>query len=380
MYHDSSTTQTGSTKRLRGGLRKIDPLFLVTVIVPTALAIVYFGLMASDVYVSESRFVVRSPDKPAMSGLGVLLKSTGFGNAGDEVYAANDYMQSRDALRALNRNNEVLRAYDRPSISIFDRFNALGWGGSFEDLYDYFRKKIQVDYDTTSSITTLSVRAYSSQESQNFNRQLLELAEDTVNRLNRRGRTDVIQVSEREVQDAEQAARRAALDLAQYRNASGIIDPEKQAAVQLQMVSKIQDELIGSRMQLLQLQAMAPENPQIPVLRVRVRGLAREIDRQLGFVAGNRRSLSAAAARYQRLQLEREFADKRLAAAMTSLQEARDESLRKQAYVERIAQPSLPDKAEQPRRMRGIFATFVLGLVAFAILKMLLAGVREHHG
>jgi Capsule polysaccharide export protein len=380
VYHDSSTTQTGSTKRLRGGLRKIDPLFLVTVIVPTALAIVYFGLMASDVYVSESRFVVRSPDKPAMSGLGVLLKSTGFGNAGDEVYAANDYMQSRDALRALNRNNEVLRAYDRPSISIFDRFNALGWGGSFEDLYDYFRKKIQVDYDTTSSITTLSVRAYSSQESQNFNRQLLELAEDTVNRLNRRGRTDVIQVSEREVQDAEQAARRAALDLAQYRNASGIIDPEKQAAVQLQMVSKIQDELIGSRMQLLQLQAMAPENPQIPVLRVRVRGLAREIDRQLGFVAGNRRSLSAAAARYQRLQLEREFADKRLAAAMTSLQEARDESLRKQAYVERIAQPSLPDKAEQPRRMRGIFATFVLGLVAFAILKMLLAGVREHHG
>lgn len=366
--------------QMRARLRKIDPLFLLTVVVPTVLAIIYFGLIASDVYVSESRFVVRSPDKPAMSGIGVLLKSTGFGNAGDEIYAADDYIQSRDALRELNRQNAVSRAYQRPEISILDRFNPLGWSGSFEDLYDYFSKKVRVDYDTTSSITTLSVHAYTPQESQAFNRRLLELAEDTVNRLNRRGRTDVIQVSEREVEDAEQAARQAALELAQFRNASGIIDPEKQAAVQLQMISKIQDELIGSRMQLLQLQAMAPDNPQIPILRVRVAGLSREIERQLAFVAGNRRSLSATAARYQRLQLERDFADKRLGAAMTSLQEARDEARRKQAYVERIAQPSFPDKAEQPRRIRGIFATLVLGLVAFAILRMLLAGVREHHG
>lgn len=65
---------------------------------------------------------------------------------------------------------------------------------------------------------------------------------------------------------------------------------------------------------------------------------------------------------------------------MTALQEARSEARRKQAYVERIAQPSLPDKAEEPRRLRGIFATLVLSLIAWAILTMLLAGIREHHG
>lgn len=365
---------------MRGRLRKIDPLFLFTVIVPTLLAIIYFGLIASDIYVSESRFVVRSPDKPSMTGLGVLLKSTGFGNAGDEIYAADEYIQSRDALRALNRDNSVLRAYNDPAISIVDRFNPLGLDHSFEALYNYFGKKVRVDYETTSSITTLAVRAYTPQDAQKFNRELLALAEDQVNRLNRRGRADVIQLSEQEVKDSEEASRRAALDLAQFRNSSGIIDPEKQAAVQLQMISKLQDELIGSRMQLLQLRAMAPENPQIPILQVRVAGLAREIDRQLGQVAGNRRSLSATAARYQRLQLEREFADKRLAAAMTSLQDARAEARRKQAYVERIVQPSLPDEALEPRRVRGILATLMLGLVAWAIFSMLLAGVREHHG
>jgi len=65
---------------------------------------------------------------------------------------------------------------------------------------------------------------------------------------------------------------------------------------------------------------------------------------------------------------------------MTSLQAAEDEAQRKQAYVERIAEPSRPDEAAEPRRLRGIFATFVLGLIAWGILRLLLAGLREHHG
>lgn len=358
---------------------RVDRLFLLTVVVPTALAILYFGLFASDVYVSESRFVVRSPDKPATSGLGVLLKSAGFSNAGDEIFAAHEFVQSRDALKELNRDNAVARAFGNSNVSIFDRFNPLGLSGSFEDLYKYFRGKVAVDYATTSSITTLTVRAYTPQDAQKFNRQLLERSEELVNRLNTRGRSDLVQFATEEVVQAKLAAREAALSLARFRNARGIIDPEKQATLQLQMVSKLQDELIGARTQLQQLRAMAPENPQIPVLEVRINSLSREIDEQLGLVAGNRRSLSATAAQYQRFELEREFADRRLAAAMNSLEEARNEARRKQAYVERIVQPSLPDEAQEPRRLRGIFATFVLGLVAWAIVSMLLAGIREHH-
>jgi capsular polysaccharide transport system permease protein len=374
-----SRVQTLSRSRTKV-FGRIDRLFLLTVVVPTALAILYFGLFASDVYVSESRFVVRSPDKPAASGLGVLLKSAGFSNAGDEIYAAHEYVQSRDALKELNRNDAVAQSYGNSAVSVFDRFNTFGWGGSFEDLYDYYRGKVGVEYATTSAITTLTVRAFNPQDAHKFNRQLLERSEDLVNRLNNRGRTDLIRFSTEEVVEAKMAARQAALSLARFRNARGIIDPEKQATLQLQMVSKLQDELIGARTQLQQLQAMAPENPQIPILEVRINSLSREIDEQLGLVAGNRRSLSATAAQYQRLELEREFADRRLAAAMNSLEEARNEARRKQAYVERIVQPSLPDEAQEPRRLRGIFATFVLGLVAWAILTMLLAGIREHHG
>jgi capsular polysaccharide transport system permease protein len=308
-----------------------------------------------------------------------LLKSTGFSNAGDEVYAAQEFVRSRDALHELNKKDAVEHAYGNSSISVFNRFNPVGLNGSFEDLYDYYLGKIKIQYDAGSSIATLSVRAYTPQDAYRFNRQLLELAESVVNRLNTRGREDVVQFAAQEVREAQIAARNAAVALAAFRNTHGVVNPEEQAKAQLEMISKLQDELISARVQLQQLRAMAPENPQVPLLETRIRGLQQQIDQQMGQVAGNRRSLSQSAVQYERLELERQYTDKRLAAAMNSLQDAEDEARRKQAYVERIAQPSLPDDAAEPRRLRGILATLILGLVIWGILKLLIAGVREHH-
>lgn len=353
-------------------------LFLVTVAIPTLIAIVYYGFLASDIYISESKFVVRSPDKSTATGLGVILKSAGFANAGDELYAAQSFATSRDALRALNQNGEFKKAYSRPEISIVDRFNPLGLSGTFEQLYRYFQKKVSLQNDSASSITTLTVRAYTPQDAYKFNQQLLEMSEATVNRLNQRGRTDMVQYAEQEVDLAKAKAQQAAIALAAYRNRSGTVDPEKQAEAQMQMVSKLQDSLIAAKAELSQLQMYTPENPRIPVVQTQIATIQREMGRELGQVAGNRRSLSAAAVQYQRVALENDFASKQLAAALASLEQARSETQRKQAYVERIVQPNLPDDPLEPRRLRGIIATFVLGLVAFAILRMLLAGVKEH--
>lgn len=359
-------------------IKSSGPLFWITVLIPTALSILYFGVFASDVYISESRFIVRSPDKPSTTGLGMLLKSSGFANAGDEIYAAKDYVLSRDALQALNRHQEFTKAYGAPSVSIFDRYNASGMNGTFEDLYKYYEKKVEVEHDTTSSIITLSVRAYTPQDAHRFNEHLLEMAEATVNKLNTRGRQDLIRFSQAEVDEAKAKVQNSALALSAYRNQQGVVDPEKQATIQLQMISKLQDELIANRTQLRELRAYAPENSQIEALETRVKGISDEIDRQTGGVAGNTRSLSSQATQYQRLQLDNQFAEKQLASAMASLEDARNEARRKQAYVERIVEPNAPDKALEPRRLRGIFSTLILGLAAWGILSMLLAGMLEH--
>ena len=376
----SDAARRGEPGALLGWLRRKGPLFWFTVLLPTILAGLYFGLVASDVYVSESRFVVRSAEKPARSGLGLLLSSAGFANAGEEVRAAQGYIQSRDALRSLERDGLARKAWSDSGVSVFNRFDPIGLSGSFEELFVYYGGKVGADYDAETGITTLTVRAFSPNDAQAINRRLLEGAEGLVNTLNLRGQTDLVRYAEREVADAQAQARTAALALAAYRNRAGVIDPERQATVQLQMISKLQDELIGARMQMLQLSAAAAQNPQIPLLNVRIVGLQQAISEQIGQVAGNAGSLSAAAAQYQRLQLQREFTDRQLGAAMAALQDARNEARRQRAYVERVAQPSLPDVGMEPRRIRGFLATVIIGLVAWGILAMLLAGVREHKG
>jgi capsular polysaccharide transport system permease protein len=204
------------------------------------------------------------------------------------------------------------------------------------------------------------------------------LAEALVNRLNVRGRQDLISVAAQEVAQAKEEARRTALALSAYRNTEGIVDPEKQATAQLQLISKLQDQLIANRTQLIQLRAFTPDNPQIEVIDAGVKGLKKQIDEEMRKVAGGDKSLARSAAQFQRLDLDNTFAQKQLASAMMSLQDARNEARRKQAYVEYIVRPNLPDDALEPRRFRGVLATLALGLIAWGVISMLLAGVREH--
>ncbi len=359
-------------------LQKLNTLFVLTVALPTALAVLYFGFVASDVYTSESSFVVRSPEKPSSSSLGVLLKGAGFSSARDESYTVQNYILSRDALAVLKAEIGLDKGYASEQVDVFNRFAGLDGDDSFEALHRYYQKKVAVITDSATSISTLSVKAFKAQDALRANQILLKRSEALVNRLNERGRQDLIRFAKAEVDQAAQNAKTAAQALSVYRNRQGVLDPERQAAAQLQQVAKIQDELIATTTQLSQLKVFTPENPQIPSLENRAKTLREEIAKETGKATGDPKSLSNKAAEFQRLALESDLANKQLASALTSLESARSEAQRQQVYLERIAQPSLPDVAQEPRRVRNILATLVLGLVAWGILSMLVAGVREH--
>lgn len=352
--------------------------FVLTVLLPTALAIFYFGLLASDVYTSESRFVVRSPERQTSSPLGALFRTAGFSRAQDDSYTVQDYVLSRDALAVLRDQLALGKAYGSSDVDRLSRFAGLDADDSFEALYRYYQKMVQVQTDSASSITTLSVKAFTAQDAVNANRLLLAQSEALVNRLNERGRQDMIKYAQAEVSQAEAKAKTAALALSVYRTQQGVVDPERQAAVQLQQIAKLQDELIATTTQLAQLKRFTPQNPQIPSLESRARTLESEMAKETTKVTGGHKSLANKAADFQRLALESEFANKQLASTMTSLELARNEAQRQQVYLERIAQPSLPDVAQEPRRLRSIVAVLALGLIVWGVLSMLVAGIREH--
>ncbi len=356
-------------------------LLMVTVVIPTTLSILYFGLLASDVYISESEFVIRTASQPAsLSGIGMLLKGTGLSHSDEDSYAVQDYLSSRDAMGVLIREQNIKQAFQQSSLDLFSRFGALDWDTSLENFYRYYKKMVSVGLDANSSIATLTTKAFTAREAQAMNERLLEIGENLVNKMNDRARRDTIDVAMKEVAKAEQYDQNATVALARYRNSSGVMDPEKQSAIPLQEVGTLQTELVATRVQIAQMEKLANSNPQLPALKQRANLLQNEIDRVTSQVAGQpSNSLASKAIAYQRLLLDKMFADKMLASTMATLEQARVEAERKQLYLERIAQPSLPDKAMEPRRARSIAATFLLGVILWGVLTIVIGGVKEHY-
>lgn len=365
-------------RRLISIASRVNRLFLLIVVLPTLLSAAYFGLFASDIFISESRFVVRTPQKQNVSALGAILQGAGFSRSQDDTYTVHDYIQSRDALKELESRFSLSKSFGGDNVDRLVRFGGIDPDISFEALHRYYQKRLSLSVDGVSSITVLRTSAFNAVDAQRINEKLLELSEQLVNQLNQRGRQDMIQFASAEVATAEVNAKAATLALSDFRTRRGVFDPERQSSLQLQLVSKLQDELIATKTQLAQIRDLTRENPQIPSLQKKLEVLQVEIGAETAKVAGGDRSLSNKSAEYERLALERAFADKQLAAALTSLEQARNEAQRKQLYLERIVQPSLPDVAVEPRRLRNVLATFALGMVAWGVIGMLIAGVREH--
>lgn len=363
-----------------GYLKKLNKLFIATVVVPTTFAIIYFGFIASDVYVSESHFLIRSSEHQSASPFGMLLKSTGFTSSQDDAYTVQDFLLSRDALQQLNEKLDVKKLFEDKSIDLFSRFPGLDWDDSFEAFFLYYRKKIELYFDPLSSIATLRVRGFSAEDSFKINQELLSMGEKLVNELNRRSREDTISFAASEVALAENRAKEAALALSSYRNLEEVIDPESQSALHLQYAAKLQSELLTAQAQLAQIQTFAKNNPQIPSLELHIQNIQKEINRSSGVVTGGEKSLASKAATYQRLALDSEFAHKQLVQAQAFLEQARTEAQRKQLYLEPIVQPSRPDQALEPRSIREVCSVLILGLITYATLTMLFAGIREHLG
>jgi capsular polysaccharide transport system permease protein len=355
-------------------------VFLATVLVPTATATVYYGLIASGVYISESRFVVRSPQKPAQASglLSNLLEGTGISRSQDDTYLVHDFILSRDAVKELDAKLGIRSSFSSRSTDWFNRFPHMGLGDSFEDFYRYYGKHVGVEYDTSSSISVLTVSAFGAEDAQKINQMLLDMSERLLNSLNDRSRRDLIQFAEHDVAVAEQKAQDASLALLAYRTKQAVFEPDRQAGIQLEGVAKIQEELITTEAQLAQVRKISPDNPQIPGLESRAETLRTASRTEASKVTNGSGSYSARAPEFARLALQSEFAGKQLGVALAALETARSEAARKQLYLERLVQPNLPDKAMEPRRTRSVLTVFLFGLVAWGTASLILAAIREH--
>src|SRR5262249_26851675 len=141
--------------------RSVNIWFWAVVGLPTLAAGVYYFAIASDLYLSEAQFIVRSPKQVQTNPVGALLQSSGLARASDDTAAVQDYMTTRDAVRKLEQHNDLRDVLRRPEGDFITRFpGIMFWRNDFEALYWCYGHFVFVETDTTTGVTTLSVKAY----------------------------------------------------------------------------------------------------------------------------------------------------------------------------------------------------------------------------
>jgi capsular polysaccharide transport system permease protein len=352
--------------------------FLVAVLAPTLFATFYYGLIASNRFVSESEFVVRSVSSHRATGLEMLFQTFGVSRTEDDGNAVQSYLLSRDAVRAIEGRIPLRKMFGRDGVDLFARFPHFWRGDSFERLYEYYLERVSVIQDPSKGITVLRVIAFDPVDAQQIATELLQLGEEMVNRLNARAQKDAISSSITEMANAEKRTLEAQIKLREFRNKEGLVDPAKNSSSVLETITTLSTELADDIAQANELKRNSPLSPSIASANEKINSLRRGIESQRLQLASGDASLAAKLGVYEQLALERELAERSLASANLSLEAARQEARRQAIYLESIVSPNLSDESTEPQRLRLIVSVFVLSFALASVAWLVVSGAKEH--
>lgn len=351
---------------------------LLCVALPTLLASLYYFVMAADLYASEANFIVRSPSQMQVSGLAGLLQSSGVGGGREDVYAVQTFATSRDALAILAKQVDLKAIFNRPEADLLARYpNPIEWNNA-EDFHKYFQRRVEVVYDTTTGISTMTVKAFRADDAQLIANTLLLLSEQLVNRLNARAHDNAVRNAEADVKASESEVAAAQQRLLEYRNRESLLDPSKASIAILEGQAKTEAELGSNRTRLAELKRSAPQSPMLVDLQAHIRALEEQLAGQRARLTGGEGAIALKLSSYEQLSLQKEFVIKKLTSSLASLEASRAEARQQQIYLERVVDTNLPDRARYPKRLEAVLIVFISCFMIFSIGKLLLSGVREH--
>jgi capsular polysaccharide transport system permease protein len=352
--------------------------FLAIVAVPALLAAVYYGLIASDVYVAEIRFAVRSSSQaPATGFLESIIGTSGASGSGDDAKIVRDYILSKDILEELDRRMDLRRHFESENIDWYAR---LDQGESEEDYLDYYRGMVSIQIDSDSQITTVLARAFDPKTARELAANLLELSEDLVNRMSERITRDTLQFAREEVTEAEDKVRKAGTAVSKFRSQFQSINPGEETAAVLGIVTGLESKLAGARAELVEaLSFMRADSSRVRTLRSRVEALQSQVEKERTRLASESGpDMTRLIFGYEPLALDQKLAEQQYASALTSLEAARIEAQRKQRYLIAFVSPRLPDEAIEPERARNVFIVFLLAFLVYGIGALIWSAIKEH--
>jgi capsular polysaccharide transport system permease protein len=369
---------------------KASPLlvsFIAVVLVPAFAALVYFALIASDQFAAQARFAVRQIDIGSSDSMATAENSASgstdvnfsFTAPGQNAYIVTSYIQSRAIVDDLNKTLNLREIFRRPEADFWARLKR---NASIDELTDYWKSMVSTYIDAPSGIVTLKVRAFRPDDAVALAKAVLTLSEALVNRISDRARRDAMESSEEEVRRTFAMTQSALADLRHFRDTSGIIDPVQAGTDIGKLLLPLLTEKIRLESDLFVASRDLDQTaPTIRAMKSQLDATEKQIADLRGKLTntdGNNNTLAASLARFEQLDLKRQFAEKLYTLAQADLDRARLRAERQSVYLTVFVPPSLPEESRYPRRLAFPILIFLGLAILWSIGAMVIASVEDH--
>lgn len=349
----------------------------LVLLAPTLLSAFYLVVLAAEQYESEARFVVRSASRPSVPGALGFLVQLGIARSQDDSFIVQEYMTSRDAIARLQAMMPLREMYKGQEADIVAHYPSPLFGPENEEFHRYFQRMVSVVHADKTGISTLKVRAFAAADAHRIATELLGLAEELVNRLNERSQQDAIRSALTEVQVGQTRLVAAQTALTEFRNQEQIVDPTYNAVRLSDLIGQLAAELGGTQSRIHEMRVATSASPQLGALQRKAAALQKQIEDERGRISSDS-GLATRIASYDRLKLERLFAEKTLSDAEAELVQARAEAARQLLYLARVVEPNEPDYPAYPKRMRTLLTILCGNILLVLIGWLIITGVTEH--
>jgi capsular polysaccharide transport system permease protein len=378
--HRPEVPGTARPARLRRRHYGVMYSFVAMVLVPIAVIASYLWLIATDQYASTVGFSVRKEEtSPALEILGGITQLSGSNTSDTDILY--EYIQSQKMVARLQEKLDLAALWSKPE---YDPVFAYHPDGTIEDLVEYWSQMVKVYYDSGSGLIEIRVLAFDPQDAQDIAREIYSESTDMINELSAIAREDAVRYAREDLTEAVARLRDAREAVTRFRNENRVVDPTADIATQAGLLGTLQAQLAEALIDLDLLdETTRSSDPRIARAERRIKVIEARIDderRKRGITGSGdteQKLFSTLVGEYERLVVDREFAEKTYISALASYDTALATARRQSRYLAAHIAPTKAEKALYPQRgvLLGLMALFLF--MAWAILVLVAYSLKD---
>ncbi len=349
------------------------------VLLPTLLVAYYYFRVATPMYATNTEFVIQKAESGGggSGALGGLLGGGGFATVQESI-TVQAYLESREAMLRLDEELGFREHFSDPSI---DPLNRLAPDATVEDMYDTYRRNLQIGYDPTEGLIRMEVAAADPQTSQAFSEALMRYAEERVDAMSSRLREDQMAGARDSFEEAEDRvleAQSRVLDLQEQR---GVLSTEAEVSTVFGQIQNFETQLQEERLRLDELLAVSrPNETRVAVAErniARLEDLIGELRSGLTETEAGEVSLARVQSELIIAQADLETRQMMLAQALQQMEMARMEANRQTLYLSVGVFPVAPDAAAYPKAFENTALALLVFSGIYLLVSMTVSILRE---